>query len=549
MDPLDILTTFWKVQRSWMDRSVEIRQRAIDLLQSLEGATREEFLQLLAPDPLREDKGDCSEIFLTYVKSNAKLSRRFHSIFADWFQDLIAGSSDLNDKERQRALFWTQQVVNALAPANFFWTNPQAIKKFIDTRGRSLSQGLRQAWDDFSRGNYLARITDEKAFKVGENIAITPGFVVFRNDLMELIQYEASTETTYALPIVLVPPWINKYYIFDLTPQTSFVRFLRDQGFTVFVISWKNPTAIMRKVTFADYMFSGALKAVEMVRQICMAPDVHAAGYCIGGTALAALMSWLNRGAGTKGHLPIADWTLFSTLVDFSEPGDLGVFMSEKSIEATEMLMKADGFLDARYLSSIFRILGSNSLIWRNFIQNYLYGGTPPKSDLLFWSSDSTRLPEAMCSFHLRECYLHNKLAKKDVLSLGNRPLDMETISQPLYAVGAQLDHICPWRGTFRTCSLVKAPRRYILASEGHITGIINPPAEGSRRKFWAGEVEFTEPPDDWLSRQGERRGSWWSDWTDWMVQRGSLMKKPPTMGCGKYPPGERSPGKYVLEN
>ncbi|MDQ1278449.1 MAG: poly[(R)-3-hydroxyalkanoate] polymerase subunit PhaC, partial [Thermodesulfobacteriota bacterium] len=458
-------------------------------------------------------------------------------------------SRDLNDKDRQRALFWTRQVVNALAPANFFWTNPVAIKKFIDTGGGSLPQGLRQAWDDFSRGDYLSRITDEKAFKVGENIAIMPGFVVFRNDLMELIQYEASTATTPALPIVLVPPWINKYYIFDLTPQTSFVRFLRDQGFTVFVISWKNPTAIMREVTFADYMFSGALKAVEVARHICIALYVHAAGYCIGGTALAALMAWLSRGAGTKGHLPIADWTLFSTLVDFSEPGDLGVFMSEKSIEVTEIIMKADGFLDARYLSWLFRVLGSDSLIWRNFVQNYLYGGTSPQSDLLFWNSDSTRLPEAMCSFYLREFYLHNNLAKKDVLSLGNRPMDMERVGQPLYAVGAQLDHICPWRGTFRTCSLVKAPRRYILSSQGHITGIINPHSEGSRRKFWAGKVESTENPDDWLSRQEERRGSWWRDWTDWLVQRGSIMKKPPTMGCVKYPPRESSPGKYVTEN
>ncbi|MFH0787809.1 MAG: alpha/beta hydrolase [Pseudomonadota bacterium] len=549
MDPLDILTSFWKVHRSWIDRSEEMNQRAIDLFQSLEGATREEFPHLLVSELPAEDKSDASEVFLEYVRRNAKLSRRFHSIFNDWLKDLVERSKDLNDKDRQRALFWTQQVVNALAPANFFWTNPLAIKKFIDTGGSSLAQGLGQAWDDFSRGDYLSRITDEKAFKVGDNIAITPGFVIFRNDLMELIQYEASTETTHALPIVLVPPWINKYYIFDLTPQTSLVRFLRDQGFTVFVISWKNPTAVMRDVTFADYMFTGALKAVEAARHICKVPHAHAVGYCIGGTALAALMAWLNRGPGPKGHLPVADWTLFSTLVDFSEPGDLGVFMSEKSIEATEILMKSDGFLDARYLSWLFRILGSDSLIWRNFVQNYLYGGTPPKSEMLFWNSDSTRLPEAMCSFYLREFYLHNNLAKKDALSLGNRPIDMEKIEQPLYAVGTQMDHICPWRGTFRTSSLIKAPQRYVLSSEGHITGIINPHSEGSRRKFWAGEVVQPENPDDWLSRQEERRGSWWRDWTDWLVQRGSTMQKPPTMGCRKYPPLGNAPGTYVTEN
>ncbi len=549
MDPLDILTSFWKVQRSWADRSEEMNQRVIDLFQHLEEATREEFPHILASELPAEDKSDTTEVFLEYVRKNAKLSRRFQSIFNDWLRGLVERSSDLNDKDRQRALFWTQQMANALAPANFFWTNPLAIKKFIDTGGSSLAQGLSQAWDDLSRGDYLSRITDEKAFKVGDNIAITPGFVVFRNNLMELIQYEASTETTHALPIVLIPPWINKYYVFDLTPQTSFVRFLRDQGFTVFVISWKNPTAIMRDVTFADYMFTGTLKAVEAARHICKVPHVHAAGYCIGGTVLATLMAWLNRGSVTKGHLPVADWTLFSTLVDFSEPGDLGVFISERSIEATEALMKMDGFLDARYLSWLFRILGSENLIWRNFVQNYLYGATPPKSDMLFWNSDSTRLPEAMCSFYLREFYQHNNLAKKDVLSLGNRPIDMAKVGQPLYAVGTQMDHICPWRGTFRTCSLITSPRRYVLSSEGHITGIINPHSEGSRRKFWAGTVELTENPDDWLNRQEERRGSWWGDWTEWLVQRGSTMQKPPAMGCRTYPPLENSPGIYVTEN
>lgn len=210
--------------------------------------------------------------------------------------------------------------------------------------------------------------------------------------------------------------------------------------------------------------------------------------------------------------------------------------------------MKMDGFLDARYLSWLFRILGSDSLIWRNFVQNYLYGGAPPKSDMLFWNSDSTRLPEAMCSFYLREFYLNNNLAKKDVLSLGNRPIDMEKVGQPLYAVGTQLDHICPWRGTFRTCCLVKAPRRYVLSSEGHITGIINPPSDGSRRKYWAGEVIQPEEPDNWLGRQEERRGSWWRDWTDWLAGRSLTMQKPPTMGCRKYPPLENSPGIYVTE-
>ena len=548
MDPLDILPSLWKVQRSWLDRSEEVNQRVIDLFRQLEAATREEFPHLLSSELPAEEKENANEVFLEYVRKNAKLSRRFHAILDAWFQELVQLSRNLNERDRQRARFWLQQLLGALAPPNYFWTNPLAIRKFIDTGGLSLLQGMNQAWEDLVHGDYLSRLTDEKAFRVGENIAVTPGFVIFRNELMELIQYKAATEQNYVRPMVLIPPWINKFYIFDLTPQTSLVRYLRDGGFTVFVISWKNPTEVHRKITFADYMFAGALQAVTVARHICRTPQVHAAGYCIGGTALAALMAWINRGQGEKEPSPIADWTLFSTLVDFSEPGDLGVFISERSLETTEALMKMDGFLDSRYLSWIFRILGSESLIWRNFIQNYLYGAAPPKSDMLFWNSDSTRLPEAMCSYYLREFYLHNNLARKDVLLLGDRPIDMGQVRQPLYAVGTQLDHICPWRGAFRTCHLVTAPRRFILSSEGHITGIINPPSEGSKRKFWAGEVVAPEEPEAWLRRQEERRGSWWEDWRSWLLKDDASMGKPPTVGNRTYPRREKAPGTYVHE-
>ena len=548
MDPLDILTSLWNFQRSWLDRSEETNERVIDLFRRLEEATREEFPHLLSSELPAEDKKNAGEVFLEYVRKNAKLNRRFHAILDIWLRELVELTRDLNDRDRQRARFWIQQMSSAMAPPNFFWTNPVAMKKFLETGGASLLQGLGLAWEDLSRGDYLSRITDETAFRVGENVAITPGAVVFRNEIMELIQYEAATETTYTLPVVLIPPWINKYYIFDLTPQTSLVRYLRDQGFTVFTISWKNPTEAMREVAFSDYMFAGALAAVAAARHICRSPQVHAAGYCIGGTALAALMAWLNRGQRRKSPGPVADWTLFSTLVDFSEPGDLGVFISDRSLAATEALMKMDGFLDARYLSWIFRILGADNLIWRNYIQNYLYGAASPKSDMLFWNSDSTRLPEAMCSYYLREFYLHNNLAKSDALTMGERPIDMGRVVQPLYAVGTQLDHICPWRGAFRTCRIVAGRRRFVLSSEGHITGIINPHSEGSRRKYWSGEAELPEEPEAWLRRQEERRGSWWPDWTAWLSQHDNSRRPPPPLGNRKYPPRDRAPGIYVHE-
>jgi polyhydroxyalkanoate synthase len=365
---------------------------------------------------------------------------------------------------------------------------------------------------------------------------------------MELIQYSPATPASYAVPIVLIPPWINKFYVFDLSEQTSFVRYFLDQGFTLFMISWKNPTQEMRHVTFDDYLFQGVLKAIDVARTICKVKQVHAAGYCIGGTALAALMAWLNRASGPKRPLPVIDWTLFSTLVDFAEPGDLGVLITSQTVEAMEDQMKKDGYLDKKYLSLAFRLLRSDSLIWRNFVFNYLYGGTPPKSDMLYWNSDGTRLPEAMCSFYLRELYLNNHLAKKDGVRLGGRPIDLGCIDQPLYAVGAQQDHISPWQSAFRTCALVKGPVKFVLSSEGHITGIVNPPADLSRKKYWVGEAEGVSDPDRWLSGQREQRGSWWADWAAWLSPRSSPMVKSPSPGSRKYPPLEKAPGSYVLE-
>jgi polyhydroxyalkanoate synthase len=305
----------------------------------------------------------------------------------------------------------------------------------------------------------------------------------------------------------------------------------------------------MRNVTFDDYMLRGALQAIQVASSICRNAPVHAAGYCIGGTALSALMAWLNSGPPSRRQsFPVADWTLFSSLVDFSEPGDIGFFVTQRSVEMIESMMKAQGYLSEKYIELVFRLLGSDSLIWRNFTNSFLYGLSPPKSDLLFWNSDSTRLPEAMCSFYLREFYLNNRLVEKDALSLGGRPIDLGRITQPLYAVGTQIDHISPWKSTFKVCDKVHGPVRYVLSSEGHITGIVNPPSEMSRRKFWAGEAEGERDSDQWLSRQEEKRGSWWEDWTQWLQARSLPAGEPPTMGSGRYPALEKAPGTYVLE-
>jgi len=548
-DIFGILPALSEVHRSWMERPREFERMRMDLIVRLEEAALEEIARFLPADSSPQDQDEGAVSFLDMLKTGAQLARKYHAIHQKWLKELIEQAQGMEERERQRALFWVRQAIGACSPANFFWTNPGALQRFMDSSGESLMRGFQRFHEDLQLGNFLLRLTDDTVWKIGENIAATPGRVVFRNELMELIQYEPATRKTQTVPIVFIQPWINKFYIFDLNPSMSFVGYLRDRGFTVFIISWKNPISMMRHVTFEDYMMRGALKAIDAARAICRSGTVHAAGYCIGGTVLAALMAWFNEERSKKKKsVPVTDWTLFSTLVDSSEPGDLGFFITEKSVVAIEDIMEENGYLSEKYIEMVFRMLGSDSLIWRNFVQTCLFGMAPPKSDILFWNSDSTRLPEAMCVFYLRELYLNNRLAEKDRLVLGGRPIDLGCIEQPLYVVGTQLDHICPWKSTFKTCSLVGGPVRYVLSSEGHITGIVNPPSETSRRRYWVGDAAGERDPEDWLRRREESRGSWWEDWVTWLSGRGKGERRPPSMGSRKFPPLEKAPGSYVME-
>jgi len=549
MDPFDIFSALKDVEQCWRDRPLELAGRQADLALQLQEATLEEMGNLTGFGKTQAGEETRKPDFLEALKWAGQLARRHHAICQSWIRDLIVQSPGLEGRQRERMLFWTRQLLNGLSPSNCFWTNFAAVKRFMDTNGESLARGLRSFAEDLLEGHPLMRMADTRAFRVGREIATTPGAVVFRNDLMELIQYEPATEATYPVPVVFIQPWINKFYIFDLTPPASFVRYLRDRGFTVFMISWKNPDPSMRNVTFDDYMLRGALQAIRVASAVCRGAPVHAAGYCIGGTALTTLMAWLNREPpGTARPFPVADWSLFSTLVDFSEPGDIGFFVTQKSVEWLEAEMALRGVLSEKWIELAFRLLGSDSLIWRNFTNSLLYGLPPPRSDLLFWNSDSTRLPAAMASFFLREFYLKNRLVGRDALHLGGRPIDLGRITQPLYAVGTQLDHICPWRSTFMVCDKVRSPVRYVLSSEGHITGIVNPPSETSRRKFWAGEARGETDSERWLGRQEERRGSWWDDWAGWLSARSASPGAPPALGSPRYPPLERAPGTYVME-
>ncbi|MFT5720063.1 MAG: polyhydroxyalkanoate synthase [Motiliproteus sp.] len=480
--------------------------------------------------------------------------KEVYLLYTHWLEDAIYTTPELAEPLRLKAGFQTRQVLNAIAPGNFFWTNPAALQRCLETGGSSLLEGMANLLKDAQDGTIS--MVDETTFRVGENLATTAGAVVYRNELLEVLQYAPTTEQVHQVPIVLVSPWINKYYILDLTPAKSLVKHLCDQGFSVFVTSWKNPGPELRETTLDDYMLKGILQTVEVARQICNGSQVHLTGYCIGGTVVAALMAWLNaadsdailRGEKPRDAMPVAHWSLLTTLVDFSNPGEIGVFIDEPGIEYLEQRMAETGFLEGQDMASTFRALRSNGLIWHQFIHNYLLGKKAPTFDILYWNTDFTRMPAKMHSFYLRELYLHNRLAQPDGLSLGGRALDLKRITQPLYAVGAEQDHITPWKETFKTTCLVGGPARYVLATSGHIQGIISPPVTPPKRRYWAGDVQAECSPEHWCQGTDKVPGSWWEDWVTWLRPQCGPLQAAPPLGSDQYPVLDDAPGRYVLE-
>jgi polyhydroxyalkanoate synthase len=503
------------------------------------GVDHDDLLPPARYDERFEDPAWTKNPFLDTIKETYLLCTR-------WLEDAIFNTPGADERIRRRAAFWAREVLNAVAPGNFFWTNPVAIERYLATGGVSALRGAANFIADSARANIS--MVDSSRFRVGENLATTPGAVVFRNELLEVIQYAPTTARVHSVPIVIIAPWINKYYVLDLDAKKSLVRFLVDAGFTVFITSWKNPGPELRATTLEDYMVRGALEAVHVAREICQVPRVHLAGYCIGGTIVAALLAWLNRDARGTDNGVVAHATLLTTLVDFSEAGDIDVFLDEDCLKAIEHLMRPSGYLDGRYMAASFRLLRSNSLIWRYWVHNYLYGETPPAIDVLYWNTDATRLPQAMHTFYLRELCLNNRLVQPDGLELGGRPIDLGRITQPLYVVGTEQDHITPWPSTFRICARVRSPVRYVLATSGHIMGIISPPVQPSKRRYWVGDATARSDPEAWRAAVDKLSGSWWNDWADWL--RTGCGKRLPARSPGnpRYPPLKAAPGTYVLE-
>jgi polyhydroxyalkanoate synthase subunit PhaC len=548
-DPFGIGASFKRVGEGWLAHPAEFANGLARLagdLQAVQLNAWQTAVGLKPPPHVVAEPGD--ERFADPEWSELpafSLLKQYYLLYTHWLQAMLFDTPGASAADRRRAAFWARQWLNAVAPTNYLLTNPVAIRKFWESGGRSLADGLKLWLEDLRAGD--VQMVERSAFKVGENLATTPGAVVYRNELMELIQYAPATARAHTVPLVVIPPWINKYYILDLNEKKSLLGYLVRQGFTVFVVSWKNPTARQAKTTFDSYLGSGAGEALEVARAICRTPRVHAVGYCIGGTALAALMAWLNREHDDASEVPVAHWTLLASLVDFSRPGAIEVFINEETIETLEEIMAHQGYLDGREMGRSFRMLRSNSLFWHYFVHNYLYGETPPPFDVLYWNTDVTRMPRAMHGFYLREFYLHNKLVRKDALTLAGHAIDLGRIRQPLYAVGCEEDHITPWKATFRIADLIAAPVRYTLSSSGHILGVINPPVTPPKRSYWSGEARGLAA-DEWLKHQRRIDGSWWEDWTAWLAARCGPKVAARKPGSRKYPALGPAPGTCVHE-
>ncbi len=450
--------------------------------------------------------------------------------------------SGLDEAERHRIGFHLRQFVNATSPSVMLFGNPVALKRAVRTGGASLAEGMRNLQRDLRAGKLS--MADATAFAPGRNLALTPGRVVHRNALIELIQYAPATPTVHAVPLLVLPPWINRFYILDMRPDTSMVGHLVAAGHTVFLVSWKNPDTSMQETGIADYMRLGPLAAQEVIRDItgCERPNVM--GYCIGGTLLAITLAWL----AADGERRFGSATFMVSLQDFEHVGDTRVFTDDASIDLIERQMMERGYLDSREMYNMFNLLRSNDLIWSNVVNNYLLGQAPPAFDLLYWNSDGTRMARAAHEWYLRNTYRENNLIHPGRIQLEGRALDLGRIDLDVYAVGAEKDHIVPWDSAWRVARLVGGSVRYVLASSGHIAGIINPP--GGKGFYWASDVDAaTGTAAEWRDAAPRRDGSWWTDWFGWLAARSGERVAPPGLGSAAHPAMDDAPGLFVLEN
>ncbi len=528
-DPSAIVRAHWEF---WGDATRLWQQTAARLLFN---TPAEPIISPSPQDKRFKDEAWSENPFFDAIKQHYLLVARY-------FQTSVGGVEGLDAHTRRKLQFYARHFINALSPTNFPASNPRVIDATVKTRGENLLRGLRNLVGDLERGGgrLSLKMSDSTAFQFGQNIANSPGKVVFQNELMQLIQYAPSTETVHRRPLLIIPPWINKFYIMDLKPKNSFIKWCVDQGNTVFVISWVNPGPELGAKTFSDYLLAGPIAAIDAIEEATGEDEVNLLGYCIGGTLAACTMAYLTARKDRR----VRAGTLLTTLLDFSDVGDMSVFIDEKQLDLADQHMQRVGYLEGHHMAEAFNLLRENELIWYFIINNYLMGRDPSAFDLLYWNSDSTRMPANMQSFYLRNMYLKNVLRKPGGVTLANVPIDIGKIARPLYFLSTREDHIAPWRSTYAGTQLVSGPVRFVLGASGHVAGVINPPA-ANKYGYWTSDA-LPADPEEWLKAATFHQGSWWADWADWIGGHGGGEVPARQPGSRSLPPIEDAPGSYV---
>ena len=545
-DPLNIGGAFMEMTARMMANPAKLMQAQLGFWQdymSLWQNTARRMMgmdshSVIDADPkdrrFKDDAWKENEVF-DFIKQSYLLSARF-------VQDVVKQVDGMDAPTAQKVDFYSRQFIDAMSPSNFLLTNPEVLRRTAETGGENLIKGLHNLLTDLERGKGKLHIkmTDTDAFRIGDNIAVSPGKVVFQNDLMQLIQYAPATAKVLKRPLLIIPPWINKFYNLDLRPKNSLVRWAVAQGHTVFVVSWVNPGEELAEKGFDDYMQAGILEALSAIEAATGESDINAIGYCLGGTLLSCTLAYMAAHNDTR----IRSATFFVTLLDFRESGELNVFIDEEQIKMLEDKMNKRGYLEGSEMATTFNMLRANDLIWTFVVNNYLLGNDPFPFDLLYWNSDSTRMPARMHSFYLRNMYQENRLIEPGGIALANTPIDLGKITVPSYFLSTREDHIAPWRATYRGTHLLGGKSRFVLAASGHIAGVVNAPESG-KYSHWINS-DVPDEPEAWFAGATEIAGSWWPDWQRWVTALDKRQVKARAPGDGKLMAVEDAPGSYV---
>ncbi|NIZ02583.1 PHA/PHB synthase family protein [Thalassospira lucentensis] len=545
-DPLNIGSAFVELTSQIMQNPTKLVEAQMDLWQQYYMLWHNTTLRMMGEDSeavaepkrgdrrFRDEAWENNELF-DFIKQSYLLS-------SQWMQNLVHDVDGLDEKTAQKVEFYTRQFADAISPTNFLMTNPEVLRATIESGGENLLKGLQNLLDDLERGKgkLQIRMTDLDAFKIGENVATTKGSVVGKTPLMELQQYAPSTDKVAKRPLMIVPPWINKYYILDLRPENSFIKWAVEQGHTVFVLSWVNPDSELAEKSFEDYAKDGILAALDMIEKATGETDVNAIGYCLGGTLLSSTLAYMAK----TGDERIKSATFFTTLMDFEKSGELSVFVDDEQIKSLEHKMAKEGYLDGRDMSTSFNMLRANDLIWSFVVNNYMLGKDPFPFDLLYWNSDSTRMPKAMHSYYLRNMYNKNLLREPGGISILGEKIDLRDIKIPAYFLSTREDHIAPWQATYAGTQLLSGQVKFVLSASGHIAGVVNPPA-AKKYCYWTYNRN-PKDPDDWISKATQHDGSWWTDWQNWISRRSGGKVDARKPGDSKLKVLGPAPGDYV---